>query len=165
MSNSAHGWGFEVDGNSTVDATWVGAAGGFRQNGANGDVSPTPVEGVPPLMDPFEDLPAPNYSGWPTGSFDKDTGVVSCPGGQCVFPSRLKISNSKAPVVFDPGTYALLDGMQINSNEDVTAHGVTFFSSGSQGVLIAGNGTHIFTAQQLAPIRESFFMVIPALLM
>ena len=146
MTNSAHPWAFEVDGHATLDATWAGTSGGYRENGASGSVTPEPVTAVPPMLDPFANLPTPNYSGWPEGSFDKNTGRVTCPGGQCVFSSRLKVSNSHAPVVFDPGTYVLLDGMQINSNGDVTASNVTFYTSGHQGVLISGSGTHVFTA-------------------
>jgi hypothetical protein len=124
-----------------LQGDWLGATGGFNQQGGSGTVSPTADTGVPPLLDPLANLPEPNYAGWPLASYDAVTRVYSCPGGQCVFNTRLSIGGPPGLKTFQPGVYVLRDGIEITSSNVIHGDGVTFFNTGPGNIRLAGQAT------------------------
>lgn len=140
MSNSRHSRGLEFDGAVTVKAKWIGVAGDYRINGASGNIEPTPSGDALPQLDPLANMPPVDYSTWPPASYNKKTGKVTCPSGQCVFHKQLTITNPKHKVVFPEGTYVLMDGMHI-AKGPVEGFGVMFYSAGSRGIKITGDAT------------------------
>ena len=157
MSNSNSSSGLRTSGGVAVDASFIGVAGAHQANGGSGSVSPAPLGNVPPKIDPFINLPEPNYNSWPAAAYDSNTDTYSCPGGSCVFGSQVNVTggggggnngkgkgggNSSA-TTFGPGTYVFENGLRF-SGGNVTASGVTFYSTDGD-ITFTGNTTLTIT--------------------
>lgn len=159
MSNSSSGSGLQAEGDVDVTATWLGSAGGYNQMGA-ARISPAPDTNVPPELDPLAYLQPPNYSGWPAASYNAATQTYVCPGGQCVFSSRLEIAGpSGRNITFQPGTYVLRNGIDVSSTNSITGHGVTFYNTGPGNIRLAGETSVTLTAPTTGPFKGILFYV------
>jgi hypothetical protein len=159
MSNSRSNSALQVEGDVDVSATWLGSAGGFAQMGS-ARVTPAPDTNVPPELDPFAYLQPPNYSGWPAASYNSATQTYVCPGGQCIFSSRLNIAGpSGRNITFQPGTYVLRDGIDVSSTNTITGNGVTFYNTGPGNIRLAGQTAVNFTAPTSGPYKGIIFFV------
>jgi hypothetical protein len=148
MSNSNAANGFQTEGSGDSTFSWAGVTGGYVDNGGSGSMSPLPKEGVPPIYDPLSHLQPPDYSGWPSGYYDASTMTYKCPGGQCVFDAKLEVGGPPGVKTFEPGTYVLRGGMEIQSSNVVTGTDVTFYNTGEGGFgfRTAGTSQVSFTA-------------------
>jgi hypothetical protein len=105
----------------------VTTPGGIYEHGSGTVTTGGEVEGAAP--NEFPDVPVPDCSGQPAGSWAVDdsstpTKVVIYPG---VFNSQIQITNKKNEQIFLPGLYCLNAGMKI-TNGNITAHDVTFYA-------------------------------------
>jgi hypothetical protein len=148
MSNSNAVNGFQTDGVASATFSWTGVTGGYVDNGGGGALIPLPEEGVPPILDPLGWLQPPDYTGWPNGFYDAATRTYRCPGGRCVFNSKVEVSGPPGNKTFESGTYVLRGGMEIMSSNVVTGNNVTFYNTGEGGFgfRTAGSATATFTA-------------------
>lgn len=118
-----------VGGSAALNAGSIAVSGNYEVNGSP-QISPTPVTGVPPMPDPFANLPAPpvgpcNH----TGLKVKDSPATLHPGVYC---KGIEISQ-QSQVTFTPGVYILNGGgLQVSGGATLTGAGVTFYNT-SQG--------------------------------
>jgi hypothetical protein len=145
MSNSISASGFQVEGTADISSTALGVTGGFNQMGSS-SVNPTPVESVPPALDPLAWLDPPNYAGWPNGFYDNAAQVYRCPGGQCVWPSRIDVAGPAGNKSFESGIHVLLGGMRIASTNVVTGSELMFYNTGNQNIEVTASAQVTFTA-------------------
>jgi Flp pilus assembly protein TadG len=157
MSNSSSPSGLRVSGNGFVSATFLGVSGGFQKDGGSGSVSPNPITNVPPALDPLSWVQAPSYAGWPNGFYDSAAKVYRCPGGQCVWPSRINIAGPPGAKTFESGTHVLLGGMRIGASNTITGSEVFFYNTGTQNIDISAGASVTFTAPTTGPYKGILF--------
>jgi hypothetical protein len=157
MSNSANSSGFQVEGSTIISSSYLGVTGGFNQMGGASEVNPRPVTNVPPALDPLWHVEAPNYAGWPNGFYDSVAKVYRCPGGRCVWPTRLDIAGPAGNKSFEPGIHVLLQGMRIASTNVVTGSEVFFYNTGAQNIEITASSHVTLSAPTSGPYKGILF--------
>jgi len=138
---------------ATLDATFVGVTGGFS---GSGTISPDPVTGVPPMVDPLAHLEPLDPAAFPPGF---KSGNTYHPG---VYNNRITVAGPPfITTTFEPGIYILRDGMRIN-NGTIVGDGVTFYHTGEGGAIdIAGNANVTLTAPPSGPMQGILFFSDP----
>lgn len=129
-SNSGSAFHKTGSGNIYVINGGIGVVGGVDESGS-GTISPTPVEGIPPFIDPLAGVPAPSV-----GNCKYTNYVVDRPGNshlsQGVYCGGITVTYN-GPVTFDSGTYVLLGGgMHVSPTYHpvLTGSEVTFYNTG-----------------------------------
>jgi len=128
--NSSSGSAFEKTGSGNIDVNYggVGVVGGVYEQGS-GSISPPPVTGIPPFIDPLAGLPAPTVGNCTyTG---KQTIQLSGPVPNGVYCGGISIATS-GTVTFS-GLYILLGGISVAGTYSPTLTGsnVTFYNTGN----------------------------------
>src|SRR5437868_6141547 len=139
MANSLASNAVTVQGSGKLSVSCLYSAGGVDQGGGVTLTDPgctVPKTGVPPIGDPFSDLPVPSTS----GSCQNASAATLSPGVYC---SGLSLGGTKT---LNPGTYVVTGGdFKINANanisNDPTQGGVTIYLSGTARVSMNGNAT------------------------
>jgi len=157
FSNSTASNGFQVEGEIDAVLDSAGVSGGHSIQGS-ASITPTPTENMPPLLDPLDFLEPPEWAGWPSAFYDAAAQTYRCPGGQCVFDTRLEVAGPPGVKTFEPGAYVLRDGMDIKSTNVVTGQEVTFYNTGEGGgIRIAGEADVTFSAPTSGPYEGVLF--------
>jgi Flp pilus assembly protein TadG len=131
MANSTAGDSVYVAGASHLRTPCIMTAGGVELNsGAALTTCAAPMTGLPPVADPFKDLPEPTP---PAGPCKNDSGSNLTPGVYCGGMTL------KGNVNLAPGTYFVNGGtLKSNASANVTGNGVTFYLYNNAGVSLNG---------------------------
>jgi len=152
--NSKNDTALTVGGSATVQADFVGVAGGV---GSTSGITATNGirTHITPVQDPYADVPAPTYSGCKERNYSAHNTVTIDQGVYC---GGISV-NANGVLTLNPGTY-ILDGggLTINGGATVNGTGVTLFftsSSGTNwaGVTINGNANVNLTPMTYGPTR------------
>jgi len=184
LVNSNHRSALTLNGSGvTLQTNAIGVTGGIA-NPSGAPLSPDPVTGMPPALDPLAYLDTPTVPAacdfWDT-VVDSSTVVTLTPGRYCAnpvevggvvtYPASIEISGS-ANVTFAPGIYILDSGIKVTGDTTVIGTAVTFYSTNTlyPGELSAWNdfdfaGTsHVeLTASQSGDYAGILFWVDPAM--
>ena len=147
-SNSKANQSIQVQGNVSVQAAALCGVGGVS-NKSNGPVSPYPIGGCAPQVDPYAAFSLPIPSGCDFTNFSANAASVTInPGTYCG-----GISITGDTIVANPGIYYIKDGLvRINGNSDVTMSGATIYLSGmNSGITVAGNALLDISAPVTGP--------------
>ncbi len=140
--NSSDDGALTLNGTGThLEATEIGVVGGVHAPSNPPLLTPQPVTGIMPTLDPMAYMEEPSIpvacDFWDT-VVDYSTPVTFTPGRYCAnsvgngpnteYPASIQISGS-ADVTFAPGVYILDAGIQVTGNGTVTGTGVTFYST------------------------------------
>ena len=130
-SDSTHVEGIRLDQNSSIVASSICSAGGYKAKTMA--VNPLPTTDCPSVADPLLDRTAPI-----AGSCDK-TGFAISSGNQILDPGTycggLKISGT-ASVTFTSGTYIIKDGkFTVSNNAKITGEHVGFYLLGNTSLI------------------------------
>jgi len=121
MVNSNDPYAFRTPGGGCVTASWVGVTGGYSAN----CVSPTPMTGVPPIVDPLVGLDPPEYASMASGSSTKTGDLTTYTPGY--YQNQIKITGNEH--LFMPGTYVLNKGLKATGGS-IEGEGVFFYNIG-----------------------------------
>ena len=182
--SSNHDSALKLNGSGvTLQADQIGVTGGVA-NRSGALMTPDPVTGMPPALDPLAYVSTPPVpaacDSWDT-VVDSSTVVTLSPGRYCAnpvvvdgvvsYPASIRISGS-ANVTFSPGTYILDSGIKVTGSATVIGTAVTFYSTNTlyPSELLAWNdfdfaGTsHVeLTASQSGDYAGILFWVDPAM--
>ncbi len=122
MVNSYDPLAFRTPGGGCVDATWIGVTGGYSVNCA----SPSPMPGVPPIIDPLANLDPPTVTGTGNDYTFGDTTFYT-PG---YYAQQISIQNGNH--VFLPGIYEVEKGVRVTGGNVFGAR-VCFYNSCPSG--------------------------------
>lgn len=124
--NSRNSSAMIVGGSAALSAGAISVSGNYEVNGGP-RISPTPVTGVPPMPDPFANLPAPTFGSCnQTGLKVKASPVTLHPGVYC---RGIEISQ-QSNVTFTPGIYILNGGgLQVSGGATLAGSGVMFYNT------------------------------------
>jgi Flp pilus assembly protein TadG len=130
-SNSVHSYGVRLDMDSSMHASLICSAGGYKAR--TNAVDPTPTTDCPAVSDPLADRIAPTV-----GSCD-ETGLKIVSGSHTLSPGTycggLQIKGT-ASVVFSPGTYVIKDGkFLVSDTAKVSGEHVGFYLVGAASVV------------------------------
>ena len=130
-SNSAHMQGIRLDMDSTIHASLICSAGGYKAKTTS--VNPTPTTDCPVVPDPLIDRTAPE-----AGSCD-ETGLTLVSGSHTLSPGTycggLKISGT-ATATFTSGTYIIKNGkFTVSQHAEVTGEHVGFYLLGNASII------------------------------
>ncbi|MGB9367005.1 MAG: TadE/TadG family type IV pilus assembly protein [Xanthobacteraceae bacterium] len=152
--NSKSDTALTVGGSATVQADFVGVAGGVAST--SGITATNGIRThISPVADPYADVPAPTYSGCNQNNFTAKNTVTINPGVYCGGIG----TNANAVLTLSPGLY-ILDGggLTVNGGATVNGNGVTLFFTSSGGsnwatVTINGNANVNLTPMSYGPTR------------
>ena len=130
-SNSVHALGIRLDLDSTMHASLICSAGGYKAKTTA--VAPVPTTDCPPIPDPLADRAAPI-----AGGCDK-TGFTISSGNQALNPGTycggLMIKGT-ATVAFNSGTYIVKDGkFTVSDDAKIIGDHVGFYLLGNTSVI------------------------------
>lgn len=155
--------GFDVPGNSTIDANKICVKGSTNVGGSVTFVDASPTNGCTPPSDPLSGLATPPEAETPytcdsdhtNRDISTDTTLFSG-----VYCGGIKISGSNNTITFNDGTYILAGGNGLTvsgGGNTLNADGVTFYTTDNNGdgnyakVDFSGNNTIDFQA----PVEDS----------
>jgi len=111
--------GMTVDGKATVTVKEISVSGTYTENGGSGNISPTPVNGLP-IPDPLQYWNTPSPSSPCLSSLSKSSGTV--------FPGCYRGLTLTGSVAMQPGLYIIQGPLNINGGTPgVTGTGVSIF--------------------------------------
>jgi len=152
--NSKSDTALTVGGSATVQADFVGVAGGV---GSTSGITATNGirTHISPVADPYADVPAPTYSGCNQNNYTAKKTETINPGVYCGGIG----TNANAVLTLNPGLY-ILDGggLTVNGGATVNGNGVTLYFTSSSGsnwatVTINGNANVNLTPMTYGPTR------------
>lgn len=117
--------------------------------------------GVPPLADPYADVPAPTYSAGCTYTNESVSGgatrAYSASSGAAVFCGGLQV-NSNGTANFAPGLYVVRGKLNFAGGSIIRGSGVTFYlTGGAASVQINGGADVRLSAPQSGPTAGLVF--------
>ena len=152
--NSKSDTALTVGGSATVQADFVGVAGGV---GSTSGITATNGirTHISPVADPYADVPAPTYSGCNQNNYTAKKTETINPGVYCGGIG----TNANAVLTLNPGLY-ILDGggLTVNGGATVNGNGVTLYFTSSSGsnwatVTINGNANVNLAPMTYGPTR------------
>ena len=160
MVNSVDPAAFNGNGtNACTEATFIGVTGGYEID-CSGPAQTTPTTGVPAVIDPLAYLVEPDLTALPQGrsSMRNINGQLTKIYEPGYYGNPVRISAGDV-VVFEPGLYALQNGLDITGGT-ITALDTTFFidnSTGNRTINIGAGAMGTFKAPSSGPYKGMLF--------
>lgn len=162
--NSSSSTAFQLKGAASVTASSVYVVGGYSvSNNATLTTTNGVKTGQTPVVDPYQDVPIPPYSGCTYNAVSLSSGTYSSdPASPTVFCNGLTL-NSGATVTLNPGVYIIDRGdLQVNGGATLRGIGVTIVLTSSTGsnyatLHINGNSVVELTAPTSGPTQGMVF--------
>ncbi len=147
---------------STINASGISVVGGTDIH-PDASVTPDPVTGVTPQVDPLSHIPEPTVGECDyTSEFVVDSGTqVLDPGVYC---GGIKVASEGTLAIFNPGEYILMTkGLLVKGGANAQGDGVTFFATYTEeysflGYNVTGGSTTVLTAPTSGPRAGMLFM-------